>query len=287
MKYIIFGGFDYAVRYEMDQDAVFRGIDYFIDSDPALIGTTYLGKRIYHPAKLLEEKKDEILVLIGSIIYKTELSIQLEALGFEEEKHFIWAIRFTGDANCPRLWKHIEWNDKAANKENLNLIEDSEYTHSRLKVASRLIDIEKFNTVIDLGAANERLREFLPNKICYIPVDYVKYSNETLLCDLNKYKFPVINSNPETTCIFSVENIQYCQDWKWYLQKVYESCVCFIWGHTDFSRISREYRRTHWTGYNALFDYEVIRHLLKLGFVLTDALDFRLKTTCYKFEKKE
>jgi len=33
-KHIIFGGFDYAVRWEMDQDAVYRGIDYFVDNNP-------------------------------------------------------------------------------------------------------------------------------------------------------------------------------------------------------------------------------------------------------------
>ena len=48
-KHIVFGGFDYAVRWEMDQDAVYTGIDYFVDNNPQLIGTTYLGKAIYGP----------------------------------------------------------------------------------------------------------------------------------------------------------------------------------------------------------------------------------------------
>lgn len=68
-KHIVFGGFDYAVRWEMDQDAVYKGVDYFVENDPDLIGTTYLGKPVYAPEKLLEEDKNEILILIGSIIY--------------------------------------------------------------------------------------------------------------------------------------------------------------------------------------------------------------------------
>lgn len=70
MKHIIFGGFDYAVRYEMDQDAIFHGIDYFLDNDPNLIGTTYLGKEIKSPDALLQENKEDILILIGSIAYR-------------------------------------------------------------------------------------------------------------------------------------------------------------------------------------------------------------------------
>ena len=74
-KHIIFGGFDYAVRWEMDQDAVYRGIDYFVDNDPELVGTTYMGKPIYSPDKLLEEDKDKILILIGSIWVLRRISI--------------------------------------------------------------------------------------------------------------------------------------------------------------------------------------------------------------------
>ena len=46
MKHIIFGGFDYAVLYEMDQNAILDGIDYFVDVDKSLIGQKYLGKPI-------------------------------------------------------------------------------------------------------------------------------------------------------------------------------------------------------------------------------------------------
>ena len=104
-KHIIFGGFDYAVRWEMDQDAVYRGIDYFVDNDPELVGTTYMGKPIYSPDKLLEEDKDKILILIGSIVYHLEIEFQLKDMGFEEDIHYKWAIGFCGDDKCPRsMW---------------------------------------------------------------------------------------------------------------------------------------------------------------------------------------
>lgn len=287
MKHIIYGGFDYAVKYEMNQDAIYQGIDYFIDDNTDLIGTTYLGKQIKHPKTLLKEKKGDIIILIGSIVYRTELAFRLRDMGFEEGKDFIWAIEFTGDKECQRLWYHIEWSDTVDNSDNIKIMETSEYNLNRIKVACRLIEWNKIHTLIDLGAANERIREFIPTNIKYIPVDYIKYSHHTVLCDFNKYEFPTNPFDIKGTCVVSIGNIQYCKDWKWYLEKIVEACDCLILGHNDFVRISREYRRTHWLRYNSLFDYEIIIYMLKLGFQLTDAVDFRLKTTLYKFEKKE
>ena len=287
-KHIIFGGFDYAVLYEMDHDAVFHGIDFFVDNSPALIGTSYLGKEIRHPDSLLNESKDEVLILIGSIVYRTELAFQLQDMGFEEGKHFVWAIDFCGDEKCPRLWKHTEWNDRVKNADALEASEKSEQVLSKMKVVSRLIDFDKFNTLVDLGAANERIRSFIPQKIRYIPVDYIPYSNDTVLCDLNKYEFPEAENfgyNPGKTCIISISNIPYCRDWHWYLNMIANNCECFIFSKQDFARMNREYRRTHWTYYNAAFNHEYLLYMLKLNFVLTDAVDFRLTSEIYRFER--
>ncbi|MDF2532499.1 MAG: glycosyltransferase [Caproiciproducens sp.] len=289
MKHIIFGGFDYAVLYEMNHDAVWRGVDYFVDNDPARIGTTYLGKPIEAPLALLEEDRENIIILIGSIIYRTEIAFQLKDMGFEEDTHFIWAISFCGDEKCPRLWRHVEWSNRKANAANLQNIEESEYPISRLKIATRFMDFNRIDTVVDLGAANGRVKEFLPSSIRYIPSDFIQYSHDTVLCDFNKYEFPDaerLGYSRERTCILSMINLQYCRDWKWYLQNVAKNCDNFILGLVDFSRINREYRRERWTANAALFDHEVIRYILSLGFVLVDSVDFRLRATIYKFEKK-
>lgn len=289
MKHIIFGGFDYAVYFEMNADSILKGVDYFVDNDPALIGTSYLGKEIKDVSALLEEDKNDILILIGSIVYRTELMFQLVDMGFEEYKHFVWAISFTGDEKCPRLWRHIEWNDHIANEFALKVNTEGEMALARLKIVARMIDFNQYDNIIDLGAANERIRAFLPEKTNYIPVDYIKYSNSTILCDLNRYEFPDIDKlikgyYPENTCIISIANLQYCGDWKWYLQTVSQHCSCFIYSRQDFARATREWRRTHAPN-NALFSHEVILYMQKCGFQLTDAVDFRLKSTIFKFLK--
>lgn len=284
-KHIIFGGFDYAVRWEMDQDAVYRGIDYFVDNDPELVGTTYMGKPIYSPDKLLEEDKDKILILIGSIVYHLEIEFQLKDMGFEEDIHYKWAIGFCGDDKCPRLWKHVEWKDKSENSSNLLAIETSGYALNRLSMVARIIDFEKIETVIDIGAANGRIKEFLPRHVQYIPVDYIPYSSETVICDLTKNEFPTVGSDPATTCILLVATLPYAADWRWLLKEVSESCDTFICTHGDFVRINREYRRTQFNNNNAVFNHQIILEMQKLGFMMVEAYDYHLRTVIMKFEK--
>ncbi len=290
MKHIIFGGFDYAVHYEMDQDAIFNGIDYFVDNNPDLIGTTYLGKEIKHPDALLSENKENIIILIGSIVYYTELKFQLLDMGFEEDKNFIWGISFCGDEKCPRLWRHIEWNDASKNADRIEDIEKGNFSLIRYNFIASMIDYEKTETVMDLGAANGRLGIALPPDIKFIPVDYIRYSEDTIVCDFNKNEYPDCNIhkyNPKTTTIVSVDTIGYVMNWKYFLKFVSDNCYCFILGHHDFSRMNREYRKTHWSRNNALFDYQLILYLQTLGFTLVDAYDLRLKTVVYKFLRKE
>lgn len=285
-KHIIFGGFDYAVRWEMDQNAIWGGIDYFVDNDPELVGTTYLGKPIYAPEKLLEEDRNNILILIGSIIYHTEIEFQLRDMGFEEDVHYKWAIGFCGDEKCARLWKHTEWKDRANNEKNLKATEEGEEVLQRLRIVSRLINYDKVDTVVDICAANGRIKQFLPQRIEYIPVDYIKYSEETVVCDLRKKEFPDLGGfSAEKLCIILIGGIVCAPDWKWLLQKIAENCDIFICSHNDFVRINREYRRTSFNNNNAIFNHQIVLEMQKLGFSMTEAYDCHLRCVIMKFER--
>lgn len=286
-KHVMFGGFDYALRWEMDQDAVFRGIDYFVDNDPSLIGTTYLGKPVYSPEKLLEEDKEGLLILIGSIIYHMEIEFQLRDMGFEEDVHYKWAIGFCGDETCPRLWKHTEYKDRTNNAANLNFVEVSEEWLEILRMAARVIDAERFDTIVDICAGNGRIRPFLPEHIRYIPMDYIPYSEDTVVCDLMKYEFPDLAATlpPASTCALLIGGINYAPDWRWLLRKIAECCDTFICAHNDFVRINREYRRSRYTSNNAIFNHQIILEMQKLGFKMTEAYDVHLRYVIMRFER--
>ena len=286
-KHILFGGFDYALRWEMDQDAVYRGIDYIVDNDPALIGTTYLGKSIYGPGELLEEDKDNILILIGSIIYHLEIEFQLKDMGFEEDVHYKWGISFCGDERCPRLWKHVEYNDRKNNASSLSYLEESDQRLSVLRTVARFIDGNRFDTVLDICAGNGRIKQFLPEGVRYLPVDYIPYSDETIVCDLTKHEFPELRLDSASTCILLNSGIGYAPDWRRLLGMIAKNCDTFICTHSDFVRISREYRRTHYTHHNAVFNHQIVLEMQKLGFIMTEAYDWHLRLVIMKFERTQ
>ena len=293
MKFVIFGGFDYAVYWEMNQDTIWQEIEYFVDNDLNMIGTTYLGKPVYAPTKLLEEERGTFFVLIGSIVYHTELEFQLLDMGLKKDIDFSWAISpptsfIEGGGikkEVPLLWKRIEWKDHETNKKNLYMAEKSEFPKKRYEVAARLIDMEKVETVIDIGSANECFKDYLPETVNYYPVDYVKHSIDTILVDLNKEKLPRFDTEKSHTVIILIEVLQYVYDWKGLLKDCSEQCDVMVIGHNDFCRVNREYRRTSWTANAALFNHEIILEMQKNGFMMTDAYDFQLRDVIMRFEK--
>lgn len=281
-KYVIFGGFDYAVKWEMNQDAIYTGIDYFVETDSKLIGKEYLGKKIYGIEKLREDK-DNIFVLIGSVVYHTELELQLIDMGYQEGKDYTWALGWPGDEKCKPLWYTVEWNS-ADNIAGQRAAENGMFSKSKYRVVARLIP-EEIRTVVDLGAATGMLEEYLKEGIDYVPVDYIKYSDKQIVCDLNQYEFPEICEKADKTCIVMCGIIQAVADWKWLLRTAAEQADVIICSHFDVVRPSRDFRREHQTWKNAVFNHQVILEMQKLGFRMVEAYDHQLRVVIMKFER--
>lgn len=71
---------------------------------------------------------------------------------------------------------------------------DNELFRKRMVVLSSFLD-ENDKSIIDFGAGAEYLRKIIDKGIKYYPVDYVKRSERTILCDLNKDEFPDIKAD--------------------------------------------------------------------------------------------
>lgn len=67
-------------------------IKYIVDNNASLDGTTFYGKEIKNANYLLNENKDNIIILIASS-YDEPISKQLSLMGFEENKSFIRAYK--------------------------------------------------------------------------------------------------------------------------------------------------------------------------------------------------
>ena len=285
MRKVVMFGVGSHVRNEMDSRTVKQYVDYFVDNSPYQQGKLCLSKPIRHPDSLLNEEKESILIIIGSIIYKAEIALQLANMGFVEGKHFIGPLDLLSSCNLlgRRLYAKLDW-DAPQNEAQRNRVETDEYFRGRLLILSSLADFSKFDTVVDLGAANERVREFLPQRIRYVPVDKLRYSADTFICDLNS-DFPdaeLVNYEPEKTLFISAGNINYISDWKQYLFRVAQNSSCLLLAKSyALGRLPNFIAKSSYT-----FAHQIIIEMQKLGFVLTAALDYRLIVECLKFERR-
>lgn len=281
-KHVIFGGFDYAVKWEMNQNAIYKGIDYFVETDDNWIGKTYLGKSIYGIEKLKEDKNN-IFVLIGSVVHHTELELILKELGYQEGIDYEWALGWTGDEQCDPLWYVREWND-SQNIEGQQATVSGTVSNVKYNVVSKMIP-EKCTTVIDLGAASGMLENYLNKNVTFIPVDYMKIRDDEVICDFNKYEFPDIDEDKKNCCIVMCGIIQCVKDWKWLLRKSGESADTIIISHNDIVRVNRDFRREKLTWNNAVFNHQIILEMQKIGYKMVEAYDFQLRVVLMRFDK--
>lgn len=281
-KHVIFGGFDYAVKWEMNQDAIYKGIEYFVETDENWIGKTYLGKSIYGIEKLKEDREN-IFVLIGSVVHHTEIELILKELGYQEGVDYEWALGWTGDEQCGPLWYVKEWND-SQNLAGQQAAISGAVSNVKYNVVSKMIP-EKCTTVIDLGAASGMLENYLNKNVTFIPVDYMKIRDDEVICDFNKYEFPDIDEDKKKCCIVMCGIIQAVKDWKWLLRKSGESADTIIISHNDIVRVNRDFRREKLTWNNAVFNHQIILEMQKIGYKMVEAYDFQLRVVLMRFDK--
>lgn len=86
-KIIIFGADKSGKKAYVDLKNLEKSTAYFVDNDPAKQNTCFLNTNIYSPNKLLEEHKEDIIILIASY-YIEAIKEQLIQMGFEDNKHF-------------------------------------------------------------------------------------------------------------------------------------------------------------------------------------------------------
>lgn len=270
----------------MNQDVLFNSIDAFVDSDGEFTEgmENYLGKPIYKSDDFVIENKNEIFIFIGSVIYYSELKLRLLKLGFKEDEDFRWALGFPGDSKCKAFWHDLEWNDTSKNSNAIDNVVSGKFWLDRMKLIAELLD-DKTKCVVDLCGANGRMQTFLKEDIDYFAVDYMKYTEDTILCNLDKYEYPDIKYKANDVTVVLLASIQYIEDWRWLLKKVSESCDTFICAHSEIGRISRDYRREHYCWKNALFSYDIILEMQKNGFKLIEAYDYRMRNSIMKFVK--
>ena len=113
-------------------------------------------------------------------------------------------------------------------------------------MASYLSDKDK--SIVDFGAGNMYLKSLLSEDKEYYPVDYIKRSPETIVCDLNKKEFP----KREADVAFCSGILGYLDDVEWFLD-----ALCKNYKKLILSYIGEDVSK------------EIIEFLAQKGFIIT------------------
>lgn len=132
--------------------------------------------RVVAPELLTPEFLDANVV-IASIVYYDEIFETLHKLGFTKEQ----LISYSMFMQKKVTWKDLELSTAWGEDDN------------RIKVIAEWIP-EDTASVADYGAGKLRLKGLLSVKTKYYPIDYIKRSEDTVICDFNEGVFPEIQA---------------------------------------------------------------------------------------------
>ncbi len=128
----------------------------------------------------------------------------------------------------------------------------------------RIVHMYKFITaedrsVMDLGAGHMHLKKLLDEGVQYIPVDYKKNAEDTIVCDFNRYQFP----DKAVDVIVCAGILGYIQDLEWFLHCVVTHCRKLLLSYKGKERFPS----------SPYFTEDIIDFLRTEGFILTECDD--------------
>ena len=129
-------------------------------------------KRVITPEALLKEYPDANVV-VTSIVYYNEIVECLLSLGIAKENILSYRLFMPGQVR----WKDLEFSTEWG-------------THKgRVERIAGLLP-KDITSVADYGEGKGSIRQYLDSSAKYYPLDYVRRSEATILCDFNKDELP-------------------------------------------------------------------------------------------------
>lgn len=276
----------WEVRYNMRDEALAR-LDYFVDNDPAWHGKTFMGKEIRSPEVLRMENVDQTVVFVGSLAHRAVISNQLAGMGFKEGYNQFWASNWHGDEVVPPFYyDKNRWPDYY--KKNKDLIV-SDYFQERAEIIAKMLPWETYHSVLDLAAGAMLIKKHLPLGCRYIPIDFIPYTEETIVCNLDEYEYPTIEETPCVDCAILSGTLELVRDWQWLLQKTSKITPRMIISIVTTDIFNQNYptmRAKFEHGFlTNIYPHELILFMQSLGYRLTAAKERHQLDNIYLFER--
>lgn len=133
---------------------------------------------------------------------------------------------------------------------------------SRIEIMSQFI--KSGDSVLDLGCGEMWLKEFMPKDCVYIPVDYRKRKEDTVVCDFNKNEFPEM----KVEVGFISGCFEYIVDYNLFVGKLRKYCdrVIISYVSTEIQSNLRKRKNNAWR--NHLDKNQFLKVFVRNGFNL-------------------
>lgn len=152
-------------------------IDYIFADRNFLEKQKSTSKLVINPEQLNTDYKDANIVISSNLHYD-EIVKKLKENGFLDEQLLAYNIFLPQNIVWSDLDDNIDWN----------LMKPS------VELFSEWIDNE-VKSLVDYGAGQMYLKNFLAEDVKYYPIDYIRRFDETIVCDLNSGNFPDIKAD--------------------------------------------------------------------------------------------
>lgn len=224
-------------------------IDYIFADQHAVQKQKDTDKRIILPELLVKEYPNANIV-VSSIVYYDEIVKHLLAMGVKEENILSYQLF---------LPERIRWSD----------LEHSTIWGTHMGRVKKIADWIPANagTVADYGAGRLSLKEFLDPAISYYPIDYIKRSKETIICDFDRDNFPDIKTDV-SVCTATLIFIEHAKELLEHIcSHTFRTIILSYVTQEAFSNVAG--RRA--SGYvNDFCEKDIQQMLLKYGFMLKE-----------------
>lgn len=162
-------------------------------------------------------------------------------------------------------WKEIEYFD--------------EVWKNRIEMMAKYIKPDF--SVLDLGCGKMWLKNFLAPTNTYFGSDYLSRSEDTIVCDFNKYEFPDKNVD----CIFISGCMEYVNDVNWFVQSVESHSNYVVLSYCLMEHFPNLEVRKQNAWVNHLTNSDVIELFKKNNFELLEETITKTNNSIFFFKK--
>ena len=167
-------------------------IDYVFADQVAEQKQAMTDKKVLLPEDLPKEYPDANIV-VTSIVYYNEIVERLLKFGIAKENIISYRVFMPGVVRWKDLEHSTEWG----------------MHEGRVKLIAGLIPCN-IKSVADYGEGKRSIKKYLCPSVRYYPVDYIKRSDATILCDFDKDELPDLRTDVSicTATLVFIEKIE-------------------------------------------------------------------------------